>query len=121
MGRIRRIWRGREHRREEAHARHAAELVRRWRRWASAGRDGGAITMRGIEIAVDGSGGDGRRRRNGRQDGRAAAAGQGDGVSPSYLLDFNERDIEVEGILYLLLLYLKLQSQVTKVTAIYTG
>ena len=49
--------------------------------------------MRGIEIAVDGGGGDGRRRRNGRQDGRAAAAGQGDGVSPSYLLDFNERDI----------------------------
>ena len=28
-----------------------------------------------------------------RQDGRAAAAGQGDGVSPSYLLDFNEIDI----------------------------
>jgi hypothetical protein len=49
--------------------------------------------MRGIEIAVDGGGGDGRRRRNGRQDSRAAAAGQGDGVSPSYLLDFNERDI----------------------------
>jgi len=49
--------------------------------------------MRGKEIAVDGSSGDGRRRRNGRQDGRAAAAGQGDGVSPSYLLDFNERDI----------------------------
>ena len=49
--------------------------------------------MRGIEIAVDGGGGDGRRRRNGRQDGRAAAAGQGDGVSPSYLFDFNERDI----------------------------
>jgi hypothetical protein len=49
--------------------------------------------MCGIEIAVDGGGGDGRRRRNGRQDGRAAAAGQGDGVSPSYLLDFNERDI----------------------------
>ena len=49
--------------------------------------------MRGIEIAVDGGGGNGRRRRNGRQDGRAAAAGQGDGVSPSYLLDFNERDI----------------------------
>ena len=48
--------------------------------------------MRGIEIAVDGSGGDGRRRRSGRQVGRAAAAGQGDGVSPSYLLDFNERD-----------------------------
>jgi len=44
--------------------------------------------MRGIEIAVDGGGGDGRQRRNGRQDGRAAAAGQGDGVSPSsYLLD----------------------------------
>jgi len=35
--------------------------------------------MRGIEIAVDGGGGDGRRRRNGRQDGRAAAAGQGVG------------------------------------------
>jgi hypothetical protein len=42
--------------------------------------------MRRIEIAVDGGGGDGRRRRNGQQDGRAAAAGQGDGVSPSYLL-----------------------------------
>jgi len=49
--------------------------------------------MRGIEIAVDGGGGNGRRRRNGRQDGRASAAGQGDGVSPSSLLDFNERDI----------------------------
>ena len=47
----------------------AAELVRRRRRWAVAGRDGGAIAMRGIEIAVDGGGGDGRRRRNGRQDG----------------------------------------------------
>ena len=44
--------------------------------------------MRGIEIAVDVGGGDGRRRRNGRQDGRVAAAGQGDGISPSsYLLD----------------------------------
>jgi len=52
-----------------------------------------SITMGGIEIAVDGYGGDGRRRRNGRKDGRAAMAGQGDGVSPSYLLDFNERDI----------------------------
>jgi hypothetical protein len=41
--------------------------------------------MRGIEIAVDGGGGDGQRRRNGRQDGRASAAGQGDGVSPSSL------------------------------------
>jgi hypothetical protein len=50
--------------------------------------------MRGIEIMVDGGGGDGQRRRNGRQDGRAPAAGQGDGVSPSYLLDFNERDIQ---------------------------
>jgi len=51
--------------------------------------------MRSIEIAVDsGGGGDGRRRRNEQQDGMAAAAGQGDGVSPSsYLLDFNERDI----------------------------
>jgi hypothetical protein len=57
-------------RREEAHAWHAAELVRRRRRWASAGRDGGALTMRGIEIAVDGGGGDGRRRRNGRGRGR---------------------------------------------------
>jgi hypothetical protein len=46
-------------------------------------RGGGAIRMRGIEIAVDGGGGDGRRRRNGRQDGRASTAGQGDGVSPS--------------------------------------
>ena len=56
-----------------------------WRqRWASAGRDGDAITMRVIEIAVDGGGGDGQWRRNGRQDGRAATAGQGDGVSPSY-------------------------------------
>jgi hypothetical protein len=50
--------------------------------------------MRGIEIMVDGGGGNGRRRRNGRQDSMAAAAGQGDGVSPSYLLDFNERDIQ---------------------------
>ncbi len=49
--------------------------------------------MRGIEIAVDGGGGNGRRRHNGWQDGRAAAAGQGDGVSPAYLPDFNERDI----------------------------
>ncbi len=49
--------------------------------------------MHGIEIAVDGGSGDGRRRRNGRQDGRASTAVQGDGVSPSYLLDFNERDI----------------------------
>jgi len=49
--------------------------------------------MRSIEIAVDGGGGDGRRGRNGRQEGRAAVAGQGDGVSPSYLFDFNERDI----------------------------
>jgi hypothetical protein len=49
--------------------------------------------MRGIEIAVDDGSGDGRWRLNGRQDGRAAAAGQGDGVSPSYLLDFNEQDI----------------------------
>jgi len=84
---------------------------RRWRRrrWASAGvtamgdgngggtiavgdgnsggaqwkEDCGVITMRGIENAVDGGGGDGRRRRNGRQDGRASTAGQGDGVSPS--------------------------------------
>jgi len=39
--------------------------------------------MRGIEIAVDGGGGDGRRRRNGRQDSRASTTGQGDGVSPS--------------------------------------
>ena len=39
--------------------------------------------MRGIEIAVDGGGSDGRRWRNGRQDGSASAAGQGDGVSPS--------------------------------------
>jgi hypothetical protein len=32
--------------------------------------------MRRIEIAVDGSGGDGQRRRNGRQDGRASAQGR---------------------------------------------
>jgi hypothetical protein len=49
--------------------------------------------MRGIEIVVDGGGGDGRWRRNGRQDSRAAAAGQGDGASPSYLLDFHESNI----------------------------
>jgi len=60
---------------------------RQWR-WRRNGRgDGGVITMRGIEIAVDGGGGDGQRRCNGRQDRRAAAAGQGDGVIPSYLLD----------------------------------
>ena len=35
--------------------------------------------------------------------------------------DTNTQKNEVEGILYLLLLYLKLQLQVTKVTAIYTG
>ena len=52
-----------------------------------------SITMRGIEITVDSSGGDGQRQHNGRQDGRAGTARQGDGVSPSYLLDFNERDI----------------------------
>jgi hypothetical protein len=45
---------------------------RRWRRWATAAQ----------WVA-------GRQRQNGR----AAAAGQGDGVSPSYFLDFNERDI----------------------------
>ena len=49
--------------------------------------------MRGIEIAVDGGGGNERRRRNGRQDGRVATAGQGDGVSRSYLLDFHESNI----------------------------
>ena len=43
----------------------------------SADRDGSAITMRGIEIAVDGGGGNGRRRRNGRQDGRASAGRDG--------------------------------------------
>ena len=64
---------------------------RRWhdrggRRWASAGWDGGALTMRGIEIAVDGGGAMG-----GRTAGRPRQ--EGDGVSPSYLLDFNERDI----------------------------
>jgi hypothetical protein len=32
--------------------------------------------MRGIEIAVDGGGGDGRRRRNGRQDGSGRTAGR---------------------------------------------
>jgi hypothetical protein len=40
--------------------------------------------MRGIEIAVDDGGGYGRQRRNGRQEGMAAAAGQGDGISPSF-------------------------------------
>ena len=54
-------------------------------------QDGGRITMHSIEIAVDGGGGDGRRQCNGRQDGRASAAGQGDGVSPSSL-DVNQRD-----------------------------
>ena len=45
-----------------------------------------------IEIAVDGGGGDGGQRRNGRQDGRASAAGQGDGGSPSSLVvDVNQR------------------------------
>ncbi len=53
-------------------ARHRDRGGRRWRRWATA-----------AQWAA------GRQR----QDGRAAAAGQGDGVSPSYLLDFNERDI----------------------------
>jgi hypothetical protein len=58
---------------------------RQWRWRRNGRRDGGAITMRGIEIAVDGVGGDGRRRRrrNGRQNSKASAAGQGDGVSPS--------------------------------------
>ena len=53
-------------------------------------REGSAITMRRIEIAVDGGGGsgsggggggggNGRLRRNGQQDGRWSAAGQGDG------------------------------------------
>ena len=46
------------------------------------GSGGGAIKMHGIEIAVDGGGGDGQRRRNGRQDGRVAVAWQRDGVSP---------------------------------------
>jgi hypothetical protein len=59
----------------------------RWVMATAAARNGrqdcGVITMRGIENAVDGGGGDGRRRRNGRQDGRASTAGQGDGVSPS--------------------------------------
>jgi hypothetical protein len=32
--------------------------------------------MRGIEIAVDGGGGDGQRRRNGRQDGSGRTAGR---------------------------------------------
>ena len=53
------------------------------RRRRNGRQDGGAITMRDIEIAVDGGGGDGRRRRNGWQDDRASAAGQGDGVRPS--------------------------------------
>jgi hypothetical protein len=53
------------------------------RRRRNGRRDGSAITMRGIEITVDGGGDDGQRRRNGRQDGRALVAGQGDGVSPS--------------------------------------
>ncbi len=64
---------------------------RQWR-WRRNGRqDGGAITMRGIEIAVDGSGGNGRGRHNGRQDSRASAAGQGDGGSSSSR-DVNQRD-----------------------------
>ena len=59
-------------RRRDHDVRHRDRGGRRWRRWATtaqwtAGRQ--------------------------RQDGRAAAAGQGDGVRPSYLLDFNERDI----------------------------
>jgi hypothetical protein len=53
---------------------------RRWRR--NGRRDGGAITMRSIESAVDDSGGNGQRWYNGWQDNRASAAGQGDGVSP---------------------------------------
>jgi hypothetical protein len=77
-------------RREEAHARHAAELVRRRRRWASAGRDGGAITMRGVEIAVDGGGG----AMGGRMAGRPWQGREMGSVHLiSYLLDFNERDI----------------------------
>ena len=32
--------------------------------------------MRGIEIAVDGGGGNGQRRRNGRQDGSGRTAGR---------------------------------------------
>ena len=59
----------------------------RWVTATAAARNGrqecGVITMCSIENAVDGGGGDGRRRRNGRQDGRASRAGQGDGVSPS--------------------------------------
>ena len=39
--------------------------------------------MRGIEITVDGGGGDGQWWRNEQQDGRASVAGQGHGVSPS--------------------------------------
>jgi hypothetical protein len=48
--------------------------------------------MSGIEKGVDGGGGDGRWRRNGRH-GRASAAGQGDGGSPSSLVvvDVNQR------------------------------
>jgi len=53
------------------------------RRQRNGRQDGGAITMRSIEIAVNGGGGNGRWWRSGRQDGRASTAGQGDGVSPS--------------------------------------
>ena len=56
----------------------------RWRQRRNERRDGGMITMCSIEIAVDGGGGDGRQWHNGRQDGRAASAGQGDGVRPSF-------------------------------------
>jgi hypothetical protein len=58
---------GRQHDHDARHRDHGGW---RWRRWATT-----------AQWAA------------GRQGGRAAAAGQGDGVSPSYLLDFNERDI----------------------------
>ena len=46
------------------------------RRQRNGRRDGSVITMHDIEIAVDGGGDDGQRRRNGRQGSRAAAAGR---------------------------------------------
>jgi hypothetical protein len=48
--------------------------------------------MRNIEIAVDGGGGDEGRWHNGRQDGRASTAGQGDGGSLASSRDVNQRD-----------------------------
>jgi hypothetical protein len=50
----------------------------------------GVITMRGIEIAVNGGGVNWQRRHNGWQDCRTAATGQEDGVVN--VLNVNERD-----------------------------